>query len=323
MRRFLAIAGSLALVSCAAILGIDDGTPRDDDAGLDAATADVAMDAPAEAATEAPPPPPCDVTTPFGTPVPITELNTTSAEEHPHLTPDELTIYYQSNRNGGAGKSDIWRATRPTRTSPFAAPVNLSGINTTGQEADPAISADGLTLLFFTDRSGGGDIWFAQAADGGFGAPAMLPLVNTSSLDFGPSLQPGALVLYFASARNSDAGLTNVFVASSNDAGVTGVSSVGPVNTANHKDGYPAISADGLVLYFASDRPTNGLGDWDVWVSVRASTADAFGTPTDVTEVNTSSSDEPGWLSADLCRLYLSSSRGGNNDLYIAERAPP
>ncbi|MCQ2273598.1 MAG: OmpA family protein [Bacteroidales bacterium] len=41
---------------------------------------------------------------------------------------------------------------------------------------------------------------------------------------------------------------------------------------------YPAISSDGLTLYFSSDMP-GGEGDYDLWKSSRASLADDFGKP--------------------------------------------
>ncbi len=50
---------------------------------------------------------------------------------------------------------------------------------------------------------------------------------------------------------------------------------------------YPAISSDGLTLYFCSDMP-GGEGDYDIWKSTRASLADDFGKPVNLgTPVNT------------------------------------
>ena len=47
---------------------------------------------------------------------------------------------------------------------------------------------------------------------------------------------------------------------------------------------YPAISSDGLTLYFSSDMP-GGFGDYDLWKVTRASTADDFGRPVNLTSV--------------------------------------
>ena len=47
---------------------------------------------------------------------------------------------------------------------------------------------------------------------------------------------------------------------------------------------YPAISSDGLTLYFSSDMP-GGFGDYDLWKATRKSTADDFGRPVNLTSV--------------------------------------
>ncbi len=47
---------------------------------------------------------------------------------------------------------------------------------------------------------------------------------------------------------------------------------------------YPAISSDGLTLYFSSDRP-GGFGDYDLWKVTRKSTADDFGRPINLTSI--------------------------------------
>lgn len=47
---------------------------------------------------------------------------------------------------------------------------------------------------------------------------------------------------------------------------------------------YPAISSDGLTLYFSSDMP-GGFGDYDLWKVTRKSTADDFGRPVNLTSV--------------------------------------
>jgi peptidoglycan-associated lipoprotein len=47
---------------------------------------------------------------------------------------------------------------------------------------------------------------------------------------------------------------------------------------------YPAISSDGLTLYFTSDLP-GGFGDYDLWKATRKSTADDFGRPVNLTSI--------------------------------------
>ena len=63
------------------------------------------------------------------------------------------------------------------------------------------------------------------------------------------------------------------------------------VNTANFETS-AAISADGLMLWFGSDRP-GGVGTIDIWVTSRASRAAAWATPQNVLALNTPSEDIP------------------------------
>lgn len=53
----------------------------------------------------------------------------------------------------------------------------------------------------------------------------------------------------------------------------------------------PSISADGLSIFFDSDRP-GGLGSFDIWVAMRATTSESFGTPQNFgAGINSSASD--------------------------------
>ena len=47
---------------------------------------------------------------------------------------------------------------------------------------------------------------------------------------------------------------------------------------------YPAISSDGLTLYFSSDMP-GGFGEYDLWRATRKSTADDFGRPVNLSSI--------------------------------------
>jgi Tol biopolymer transport system component len=99
-------------------------------------------------------------------------------------------------------------------------------------------------------------------------------------------------------------------------------SAVDELNLAGVAERSPVLSADGLRLYFASNRPT-GSGPDDIYVATRASVGGRFGQPVPVTELNTSSRERPNWISPDDCSLYFASDRPGTNggmDLWRAER---
>lgn len=64
-----------------------------------------------------------------------------------------------------------------------------------------------------------------------------------------------------------------------------------PINSTG-SDQNAFLTKDGLTLYFSSDRAVAGAkGGLDIWVSQRATTADAWGTPQNVEALNTSSGD--------------------------------
>ncbi|NCC19172.1 MAG: hypothetical protein EOM29_09565, partial [Bacteroidia bacterium] len=84
---------------------------------------------------------------------------------HPAITSDELTIYFSSNRPGGKGDYDIWKASRENINEPFSNITNLGKhINSEGKEQFPFLrtdkrmyySSDGLAGL------GGYDIFYTE-----------------------------------------------------------------------------------------------------------------------------------------------------------------
>lgn len=86
------------------------------------------------------------------TATPLADINTSAEDGWPYLTADELTIYFVSMRDGNR---DLYVATRPTMSSPFGTPTALAAVNSTLDEYDPALSSDGNTLWFSSNRVAG------------------------------------------------------------------------------------------------------------------------------------------------------------------------
>src|SRR6185369_12212771 len=89
----------------------------------------------------------------FATPVLVPELASPSRTDNPTLTGDLLEIYFTTDRVSGNG--DVWFATRATATAPFGTPAPVTVVNGDSFETSSAISTDGLTLWFGSDRVGG------------------------------------------------------------------------------------------------------------------------------------------------------------------------
>jgi Tol biopolymer transport system component len=79
------------------------------------------------------------------------DLDSANNDGAPVLTPDELTLYFTSNRMGGAADYDIYVATRSTVADGFREAMPLTSLNTTGYDTPSWISADGC-VLYFTRR---------------------------------------------------------------------------------------------------------------------------------------------------------------------------
>ena len=108
--------------------------------------------------------------------------------------------------------------------------------------------------------------------------------------------------------------------------GVWSAGVVIPNVSAGFIDGTPAVSSDGLELYFKTLRGPGmgGSGTNDIYRSTRASTSAAWGAPSPVTELNTNSIEGSPELSPDDLTIYLASNRAGSSgvmDIYKSTRA--
>lgn len=87
-------------------------------------------------------------------PTNVSELNTSGRDEGITLSRDGLTAIFASDRAGGEGEVDLWLALRTSLDAPFSEPVNLSEVNSIGDDVDPHLSSDGHELFFSSERSG-------------------------------------------------------------------------------------------------------------------------------------------------------------------------
>lgn len=98
--------------------------------------------------------------------------------------------------------------------------------------------------------------------------------------------------------------------------------SLGPIVNSAATDQQPAISKDGLSLYFASQR-AGGFGDLDLYVSQRTSLDDPWGPPQNLgPTINTAFIEHAPNFSPDGHRMFFHSTRPGcgGADLYVSRR---
>jgi Tol biopolymer transport system component len=140
----------------------------------------------------------------FSEPVPILGVNSTGLDLLPELSPDGLTLRFESVRPGGSGSSDLWVAERSLPSGPFGAPRPLSELNTTGREEGFSLSRDQLTIVFSSNRGGSGmDLWVATrgAVDAAFGTPEPLSALNSTAVELDPALSLDGREIFFVSTR--------------------------------------------------------------------------------------------------------------------------
>jgi hypothetical protein len=158
------------------------------------------------------------------------------------------------------------------------------------------------------------------------------PNVNSSAMDRAPAISKDGLSLYFTSTRDSAFG-EDIYVSQRE----TRASEWGPamklgpnINTTANELA-PALSRDGHLLFFASNRMTEGWqGAVDIWVSRREHTHDDFAwqPPENLgPNVNSSTLDEgASYFENDevgVPQLYFSSSRltNGPGQIFVSEQA--
>jgi len=276
----------------------------------------------------------------FGTPTNLGPTVNSSVEEWgSSLSPDGLSLYFESNRPGGEGKTDIWVSTRATKEDDWGVPVNLGApINTSAIEQSLCISADGLEL-YFNDhplgrRAGsvtdGGDLWVATRAtvSDPWGEPENLGStsnINNSKQGLGPSLSRDGLSLFLASPWPKDPWLNDwdLYVATrpTRDDVWSELVNLGPtVNGVNSTslNSCPAISADGLLLVFSSNR-AGGSGGQDLWMTRRSTADGPWSEPVNLgPTVNSNKWEVEPEISPDGRSLLFCSSRiGGHGDFDI------
>ena len=131
----------------------------------------------------------------------------------PCLSSDGLSLFLASPwpKDWALWEWDLYVSTRPTRDDLWSEPVNLgptvNGVNSTSLSRCPTISADGLVLIFSSDRDGGygdEDLWMTRRTtiDGPWSEPVNLgPTINSDRLEFTPEISPDGRSLLFSSNR--------------------------------------------------------------------------------------------------------------------------
>lgn len=255
----------------------------------------------------------------FSEPRLLSELASAAKTDNPSLSSDLLEIYFTSERTGNA---DLYVAERSSAQANFSAPIRIDALSTEAVETSPAISADGLSLSWASDREGGLgdlDIWRSTRAARGapWSAPENQRALNSSGKDL-PRL-PGVhdSVMPISSDRAERGYYAILFARASDDTASFVSPTAVPELHFEHEstvDGF--LTEDGLTLFYVTGP---ALGSADMFVASRRNTEAAFEHFTPLRELNTISDERDPWLSADGSRFFFSSNRGGRYAIYETE----
>ncbi len=136
---------------------------------------------------------------PFQLPEPI---NSAGAEWFPRLAPDGA-LYFGSDRPGGLGATDIWRARLDTKGAWTVENLGAA-VNTAGDEYEPLLSPDGSRMIIMADA----DLYETHMTDKGWTPRTKLgPEINQPGLKVGALFSPSGKSLLFArDTQGPDAG---------------------------------------------------------------------------------------------------------------------
>lgn len=258
-------------------------------------------------------------------------VNSDNVDGSPAFSGDGLTIVFH-RPDPDTKAYQLWMATRPAADGEFTEPQQLA--ESTGSphtSTNPRISADGLTLLFDSNRPGGFgdfDLWMSHrdSVDAAWQPSVNLgPHVNSAEDESSGFISDDGLTLAFTSKRPGGHGRDDIWISTR---GSVDEAFGEPVNAglgvnSPVRDSHPWLSADGRLLLFSSQRQ-GGYGGYDLWFSTRNSLNEEFGEAFNAgRHVNSRHQEGHGALSPDGELLYFESTRPGgvgDYDIWISRR---
>ncbi len=148
-------------------------------------------------------------------PVPLSPgVNTSDSEVGPAYFENRKRglpqLFFNSLRPGSA-LNDIYVA------DAFGSPVSVNELNSTGNDVDPSITADGLQTFFHSNRTGsaGNDMYASvrKSVLEPWSEPRPLgTVVNSVASDFLGTISPDGETLFFTSTRDGGFGANDIYV---------------------------------------------------------------------------------------------------------------
>lgn len=265
----------------------------------------------------------CDLGAPFGAPE---LLPFSAAEDEQGAWVTENGVFF-ARTFAGVGGAILFAKRESDGGFGEPKPVQIPNL---GDITFPSLSSDGL-VLFVRASSQVGGVGIYRATRGSvndlvFGQPAALRADGGVVGDYAPSLGPDGL--YYAQqvvrATSKDYDLRRAKLGATGE--VVDDETLSSLNT-TFNDAAAQVTADGLRVYFASDRlGVDAKGGFDVWTATRSAIGEPFGDAKLVGELSAKTFDIPVWVAPDGCTILVESDRDRTidvqhgTDLYIAKK---
>lgn len=230
----------------------------------------------------------------------------------PTLTERQDEIFFSTqtrytDQNGDPKPTGVARATLSSGVWGEPEPLAFSDMPLV-DAASPAISPAGDELWLGLNLFGSTDVFHSLRQGQTWSKPELVPQLSSAADD---APRPPALdgtLLPLSSKRHGGVLYQIYFAARPSAAEPWAEPSqehLSAVNSAAYQSADGFLSADGLALYFSSNKAQTS----DLYVARRATLNDDFGTPEALADLNTDSEERMPWLSPDGTQLYFASNR--------------
>jgi len=197
----------------------------------------------------------------FGTPFPVTQLNSPSTEDTPGISADGLTIWFASDRNGN---KDIYVSTRPDRGSSWSIPVVVPALSSADADSCPEPSPTQLRMIVCQGAAGDRTLYESTRATTStpWTPPVALASLNEAT-DQTSGFLHGSFEIWFSSVID---GPQSIYTATRTDVSSPfNTPMLVPVINDGSTNDDPWISPDGRLIVFSSSRS----GNYEIWQAVR------------------------------------------------------
>ncbi len=197
-------------------------------------------------------------------------------------------------------------------------------INT--NEADetlPVPTADGSSLIYTRRLGRQEDLYISLKKEGQWQKGQPIESINTPMNEGAQSISAdGKTIVFTACNRRGDFGSCDLYISEKTEKGWTRPQNMGSTINTPSWESQPALSSDGRILYFASDR-TGGIGKRDIWYSQRQENGKWTQPVNAGTPLNTGNNDQAPFIHPDGVTMYFMSDGHpgmGGSDLYLSTK---